>query len=210
MTGALVKKDYLLLIRNNFLAVVGSLVFILIIIGINLGIASYFMMMLAGVWQLLLSSNGTEVKSKSTILLISAPYTRSKVVSAKYMSALLMYVLLTVIYGVVSFAASFFTDTFPTLTVPFVFLGFVVAAVFISITIPLYLKFSEFTVRIISLVIILGGFFLLAFLWETFGASIRPLLASPAVVFALGLAVSVFALLASRTIAVRMAKRIEY
>lgn len=214
MIGALVRKDYLVLVRNKFLTGIVGLLFILVIISftmgnVGLGIAGYFMFVLGGIWQLLLTINNVE-KSGGFILLISSPYSINKVVSSRYVSSLCLYAILTLLYLLISFATSFFTDLFPILTPQTILLSFFVTSLFIAVTVPLYLKFSEFTVRIISLCIILGGYFAVYFFRNMITTALSALQLTPQAIFASAVFIGIAALLLSRSIAIYIAKKMEY
>ncbi len=208
MIAALVKKDFILLLRNKFLTTVLMLAFLLVVIGINLGLAAYYMMMLAGIWQLLLTVETIEKKTGADALLYVTPYMRGNVVSGRYVSAMAFFVLLTLGYCVISLPSLSLPNWLPLPNALTIATGFLAAALFIAITLPLYMKFSEFTVRLISLAMILGGGFVILGSMEVLITLISGM--DEWVLIALCIAVGVGALAISRTVAVNMARRREY
>ncbi len=208
MIAALVRKDMLLLVRNKFMTTVLMLLFLLVIIGINMGVMAYYMVLLGGIWQFLMVTSTVEKKSGAAALLATTPYTCARVVSGRYMSALLLYALLTLAYCAVSLVSLVFPDVLPPLTPHSAAGGFLAAALFIAITLPLYMKFSELTLRLISLSLILGGGSVLWVVREALQAFVSVLSTSLFVGICLG--GGVVSLLISRAVAVALMKKAEY
>lgn len=208
MMAALVRKDILLLLRNKFVTTVLMLLFLLVIIGVNMGVVAYYMMLLAGIWQLLLVTAAVEKKSGAAALLAATPYTCGKIATGRYMSALLLYAVLTLVYCAISLFSLVFPGMLPLLTPYSAACGFLAASLFIAITLPLYVKFSEFVVRLISLAIIMGGFFAL---WSVRGALLSFVAGiSPLLFVAICVAAGIAALLISRAVTVAFMKKVEY
>lgn len=208
MIAALVKKDCLLLLRNHFVAAVAALIFILIMLSANLGIVGYYMMVLAGIWQLLTIVSEMEKKTGAAALLAVTPYTRKTVVAGRYVSAMLFWAALTVVYLVISLALGF-SGFFPPLTLEIAARGFLGAALFTAVALPISIRLPLMAARFLTLFIVLGSMFLVLGLRDTLAPWLVAVTLAPAARLLLCLAVGVAALALSRVAAVRLAARME-
>ncbi|RDY31070.1 ABC-2 transporter permease [Lachnotalea glycerini] len=210
---SLVKKDFKIVLRGNLGILVAQMLFILIIISVNMGIVGYGVMVTAFGWQLLLSVSTEEKKSRSLALLIAMPYEKGKIITTRYVSPMLGFAGVTLIYEGLALITNM-NDFFiiKPLTYDVIAITMCAYALFISITVPLYLILSDSVVRGITIFLILGTVWIGYFLWNNI--NIRNSLLTMTFItnhfHIVCIIVSIISLVISRTISLQIFKKIEY
>lgn len=168
MCLALVRKDYKIIFRENFMTFVAQMIFILVIVSANLGIMGYSMLAVADGWYLLMNTCMADKNSSALAYLMSTPYSGLKIIFSKYLSAVLMFAAVSGIYAILSYFVRLLGfDLLPPLSVPAVCFTAIFYMLFISVTMPLYFFLQDMTVRIVSIFFILGVGFAAAILMRT-------------------------------------------
>ena len=162
MSFALIRKDYQIILRENFSVFLIQMLGILVITSANIpGALGYGLLTVGGAWHLLMSVGGAERASSSLAYLISTPYSRIRIILSRYGSTFLLFVMLTLCYALLAFVTrALGLNLFPLLTPSAVVITFAAYSLFVSITLPLYFFLTDMTIRLISLGLILGTAFL--------------------------------------------------
>lgn len=209
---SLIRKDFSVLFRGNVKLILLQMLFILFIISANLGIIGYSVMVTSFGWQLLMMVSLKDKMNHSLALLLSMPYDKKKIINARYASAIIGFFGVTIIYEVlVKVLTIFQISLLQPLTGKVVLLTFCAYTLFISLTIPLYLKFDDSIVKGISLFTILGVTVIGVLIWDKtnlrFALSMTTLKEYFAMIEVVIILLSIFI---SRIVALKLFKRMEF
>lgn len=158
MCLGLIKKDLYVVFRNNFGMTLVQMLFILLIISMNLGIAGYGVLVCAFGWNMMLNISANEKKDNTNVFLTALPYDRRDIIKSKYISLYLAFAASSLAYWLLSSITNALNiNFFAPLSLNIVLIVLMGYTVFISISIPLYLKFDDIVVRVFSILFICGG-----------------------------------------------------
>ncbi|WP_099467543.1 ABC-2 transporter permease [Konateibacter massiliensis] len=218
MNLALVKKDFRLVFRGNAALVILQMLFILTIISVNFSaigysIVGYSVMTVAFGWQILMTVSEKDKQNNSLALLTAMPFKRDNIVNSRYLSAMLGFFGITAAYEIFArLMTVFHISVFKTLDISTLLVTFSAYALFVSITLPLYLRFRDIVVRGISIFLILGSVIIGIRIWEATNISLVLLsivwLREYYEVICIGIAAT--ALFVSRAIALYLLQKMEF
>lgn len=161
MISVLVYKDIKLLIKDNLLLLLGQCLLILILISANLGIVGYSMLTLALCWSYLMTVSAKEKVSKGNLLLIVTPYKKNQIILGKYITVFLLFCVVTVFYYCLSQNCRIINiSLFEPLSWNVLAITGLSVSVFVGVTIPMYLKFDDSIVKIVSIIMLLGTLYI--------------------------------------------------
>lgn len=210
---SLIKKDFSIVLRQNSGIIIVQLLFILVVTSINLGIVGYGYCATAFAWHMLMTIAAKEKESHSLTLLLSMPFDKERIIRSRYYSTILGFVGISVFYEAIAVVTNALGFTFfKPIDVITLCTSFLAYALFVAITLPLYWMFEDSTVRIISIVILLGSAYIGFFLWNR--ASVREFLQSTLLakdfypVFAIS--VAVISLMISKSIMRYLFEQMEF
>ncbi len=205
----LIYKELKLLTCEGFKMLLIQCIFITVILGANLGSMFYPILATTVCWAYLMNVSAREKGNLGMAFMASLPFSRSQIILAKYITAYLLFVIISVFGGAVLLImekgnVTAFTELLP--------MSFAWYSVFLAITLPLYLKLEAVAVQVISIVLIIGTFYV-GFIFFRFLSPDRRMILTqwlerdfPVI----GVIASLAALMLSFMIAVKMYKRIEY
>lgn len=210
---SLIRKDYSVVLRDNIGLLLVQMLFILIIISANLGIMGYGVMTVAFGWQILMTVSAKDKINHSMSLLLSMPFQKKTIVNARYMSVMLGYIFVTIFYITIAEITNFFqVFLFNRLSTEIFFSTLCAYSLFVSITLPLYLKFEDTIVRGISLFSILGVTICGVLIWDN--TNIRVVIDSmnwlKEYYAILCVTVIVFSIAISRSVTLYLLERMEF
>lgn len=158
MCIGLIKKDLYEVFRNNFGMTLVQMMFILLIISMNMGIVGYAVLVCAFGWNMMLNISTNEKKYNTNIFITALPYDRKDIIKSKYVSLYLAFIASSLVYETIALITNILNiKFFELLSLDIVLIALMGYTVFISISIPLYLKFDDIIVRVFSILFICVG-----------------------------------------------------
>lgn len=210
---SLIKKDFCVVLRQNFGLLLFQMLFVLVITSVNLGVVGYGVMATTFGWTILLTVSMKEKESNSIALLLSMPYEKKTIINARYVTAIIGFFLITILYEVLAIVTSLFqVALFTPLSMKVLESSLFAYALFISITLPLYFKYKDTTVRFISIILIFVSFYIGYLLWEnqSFRNWITTIRISEGTYFIGCILLTVISLTISRNITWHLFSKMEY